>query len=107
MNFQFKIALPCVIILAVTLANPTTFEAYLRQHKQPDDVPSDDYGWYAPIAMLLAPLPVNSGRVRNRIKPYYGYRAPSQFVSPSPDSHHSRSILPYHQGISDRYQVFN
>lgn len=54
-----------MIAFAVTLAYPTTF----RNSKQSDNVTDDsDYGLYAPVAMLLTPLPTNGeSGMRNRI----------------------------------------
>ena len=92
---EFQVAFPCAIILAIALAHPTKFP---RKHL---NATSDDYGWYSPVAMLLSPLPMDSGSVnRNRLK-VNGYRGPLEFSpsqwSPDPWYH---PPLRYHYGIN-------
>lgn len=67
--------------MVVGLAVPPAFEDGRRESRLGNNTGKEDYGWYAPIAILLAPLPANASRgYRNRIsKP--AYRLPPSHLS--------------------------
>lgn len=86
------------MVLAVTIALPTSFvNKYQDYHQSVDNVTSDkEFGWYAPIAILLSPLPDGDRRipVQQDVPISYATNLPFQW----PISPWYQPLLPFYNG---------
>lgn len=90
-----------LVILTTAFGYPTTFlKGQRRKQLNNTFVADDDYGWYAPMAMILTPLSPESGGL---VKHQLGSRFPADgniplSWSPDPWAHRLQQPPAYHYG---------